>query len=261
MTEEITTKRLASDPMAGLETTTRVTRARTPRMRRQPTASHAAVSRRPIRSLLAVALLFGALSGAQGVESARGQERAPGQERSGFTTEERAMLERGQLVVRPHRATSREPWIGGVAFQAIDRQVPDVWRALSDLAAYRYMLPGTDRARDDGLDGGARLLYVHHAQMGVTAEYSLRLRLDSTTQRVEFELDRDRAHDIDDARGFVEIRTFQRTRTLVTWGVRAAIGMGALEPMVYGIVEPWILRVPTTMKQFLEGRARDRYRE
>lgn len=184
------------------------------------------------------------------------QERA-----SGFTREERARLDQGELVLRPHVADAREPWMGGTSFQVVDRPVADVWRALADLPSYRHMLPGTSLTRDDGLDRGARVLFVQQSQLGVSASYSLRLRHDAHAHRVSFELDRDRPHDVEDARGFLEIRSYQRTRTVLTWALRAVLGMGAMEPMVRGLVEPWLLRVPETAKHYLEGWGRDRYRE
>lgn len=188
--------------------------------------------------------------------AARAQER-----QGGFDAAERDRLVAGLLVTRPHVPDARDPWLGGVSFQVIDRSAEEVWRALLDLEAYASMLPGTEQTRDDGLEGGARVLFVRQSQMGIAAQYSLRLRHDRVQRRVEFETDRDRPHDIEDARGFLEIQPYRRTRTLVTWGIRAVLGMGAIEPMVRGLVEPWLLRVPTTMKQYLEGRARERYRE
>lgn len=188
------------------------------------------------------------------------QERATHPEHGAFTSDERAHLTRGELVSRPHRPGTADGWLGGVGFQVIDRPTAEVWRALEDLDAYQYMLPGTDLTRDEGPEGGARVLYVHQAQMGIEVSYCLRLHLDAVGRRVEFELDRDRPHDVEDARGFLELQSFHRTRTLVTWAVCATLGMGAVEPMIRGVVEPWLLRVPSTMKSYLEGQARDRYR-
>jgi carbon monoxide dehydrogenase subunit G len=220
------------------------------RMISAPRTSERAMHARMAAGLAALLISLAAF------EDARAQDR-----HGGFDAAERARLSQGQLVTRPHPPTQRDPWHGGVSFQVVDRPADEVWRALLDLDAYAHMLPGTDRTRDDGLEGGARLLYVRQSQMGVSAEYSLRLRHDGVTRRVEFELDRDRPHDVEDARGFAEIQPYQRTRTLVTWGVRVVLGMGAIEPMVRGLIEPWLLRVPTTMKEYLEGRGRDRYRE
>jgi hypothetical protein len=218
----------------------------------------AATSERAMHARVGAALatLAATLISLAALEGAGAQDR-----HGGFDVDERARLSAGQLVSRPHPPTQRDPWLGGVSFQVVDRPPDEVWRALLDLEAYAYMLPGTDRTRDDGLEGGARILYVRQSQMGISAQYSLRLRHDGVTRRVEFEMDRDRPHDVEDARGFVEIQPYRRARTLVTWGVRAVLGMGAIEPMVRGLVEPWLLRVPTTIKEYLEGRGRDRYRE
>ncbi len=204
-------------------------------------------------SLFAALIALG-LSLAAAVHDGHAQERV-----GAFTATERAALDRGELVRRPHVSNTREPWVGGTSFQVVDRPVAEVWRALNDLPAYRHMLPGTALTRDDGLDRGARILYIEQSQMGVMAAYSLRLRHDASARRVTFELDRDRPHDVEDARGFLEIRSYQRTRTVLTWALRAVLGMGAMESMVVGLIDPWLLRVPETTKQYLEGWGRTRY--
>lgn len=189
--------------------------------------------------------------------------RADAQTTGGFSVEERALLERGRLVSRPHRPSAREQWLGGVSFQVIERPPAEVWRALEDVPAYRHMLPGTELTRDDGLEDGARVVFVRQSSMGLTASYWLHMRCNRVTRSVSFELDTSRPHDVSEARGFLEIRAFpgQPRRTLVTWGVRTVLGGGALDGMFRDIVEPWLLRVPSTMKQYLEGPAANRYRE
>lgn len=208
------------------------------------------------RALLAVLwLLASALTVPTFAGKVTAQESA-----GGFTPDERRRIDGEQLVARAHRTTVAQGWIGGVAFQVVDRAPAEVWRALEDLGAYQHMLPGNPQTRDDGTEGNARILHVRQAQMGVDATYSLRVRHNTVTRRVEFELDRDRPHDISDARGFIEVRPYRR-RTLVTWAVRTVLGMGAVEPMIRGIIEPWILRVPSTIKAYLEGSGRSLYRE
>lgn len=178
----------------------------------------------------------------------------------GFSAEERRRLADGGLVTRPR--SPGEEWLGGVAFQVIERPVREVWRALEDVAAYRHMFPATELTRDDGIVDGARLVFVRQSRMGITASYWLRLRFDPEARAVHFEVDRSRPRDIADARGFVEIRPYsgQRSRTLVTWAVRTVLGAGFLDGFVRDLVEPWLLRVPTTMKRYLEGAGRERYR-
>lgn len=218
------------------------------------------MSLRPRTGARASSMLFVVL--ATSVVLAAAAHGGHAQERVGaFSASERAELDRGELVRRPHVSTTREPWVGGTSFQVVDRPVADVWRALSDLAAYRHMLPGTSLTRDDGLDRGARILYVEQSQMGVMASYSLRLHHDVSAHRVTFELDRNRPHDVEDARGFLELHSYRRTRTVLTWALRAVLGMGAMEPMVIGLIDPWLLRVPSTAKQYLEGWGHDRHRE
>lgn len=214
------------------------------------------------RSSPTVLVLAGVLTALLACELAA-EARADAQTTGGFTAEERALLERGRLVARPHRPTDREQWLGGVSFQVIERTPAEVWRALEDVPAYRHMLPGTELTRDDGLEDGARVVYVRQSSMGLTASYWLHMRCNRVTRTVSFELDTHRPHDVAEARGFLEIRSYpgQPRRTLVSWGVRTVLGAGPLDGMFRDIVEPWLLRVPATMKEYLEGRAASLYRE
>lgn len=224
-------------------------------MSREGHPSRPLVRSSSVRSCLPLASLALALAALVG-----GAPIASGEDTTGFSGHERSRLARGELIQRPRAEASTGNWLGGISYQIIDRPIDQVWSAVQDLDAYHAMLPGTEETQDRGVDGDARILYVRQAQMGISAQYSLRMRFDPPERRVEFELDPVRPHDIEDARGFVELHTYRRTRTLVVWAVRATIGMGVLDSMVAGLVEPWVLRVPATMKEYLEGRGRDRYR-
>jgi len=228
-------------------------------MKWRPAASDRSVH----RSLFSFVVLAGALALIASAEptvgaSAHAHAQAP---TGGFTADERALIEHGRLVSRPHPPSAREAWLGGVSFQVIERPPAEVWRALEDVPAYRHMLPGTDLARDDGVEGGARLVFIRQSSMGFTASYWLHMRSNSVTRSVSFELDVNRPHDVAEARGFLEVRSLpgHAGRTLVSWGVRTVLGGGALDGMLREIIEPWLLRVPSTIKQYLEGPAANRY--
>jgi len=214
------------------------------------------------RSRLSVIVLAGVLAVLATMGIATGAPARAQVATGAFTAEERTRLERGQLVSRPHVPSAREDWLGGVSFEVIERPPAEVWRALGDVPAYRHMLPGTDLARDDGLEGGARLVFIRQSSMGFTASYWLHMRANDVTRSVSFELDRNRPHDVAEARGFLEVQSYpgQPRRTLVSWGVRTVLGGGALEGMLRDIIEPWLLRVPSTIKSYLGGSPAGRYR-
>jgi carbon monoxide dehydrogenase subunit G len=184
-------------------------------------------------------------------------------QQGGFTPEERRALDQGRLVARPRPDTTGERWIGGVSFQVIERPPADVWRALQDVQAYHHMLPGLPSARLDAHEAGVSLVHFRHAAMGVEARYWVRMRWNQVTRAMSFELDPSRPHDIAAANGFLEVRGYPRRpdRTLITWGVRARLGVGVLEELFVRDIESWLLRVPSTVKRHLEGGARTMYTE
>ncbi|GAB4210379.1 MAG: hypothetical protein OHK0013_30990 [Sandaracinaceae bacterium] len=184
-------------------------------------------------------------------------------QQGGFTADERRALEQGRLVPRPQPDVTGERWIGGVSFQVIERPPSVVWRAVQDVSAYRHMLPGQPTARLDGHESGVSLVQFRHAAMGLEAGYWVRMRWNQVTRAMSFELDPSRPHDIVAAYGFLEVRVYPRSpdRTLLTWGVRVRLGVGVLEEVFASDIETWLLRVPSTVKAYLEGRAGTMYTE
>ena len=176
-------------------------------------------------------------------------------EGGGFSEAERASLAEGDLVSRPSVQTlDGAEWLGGTSFRVIDRPMSEVWTALGDVATYPYMLPATREARLEDEEPGARIVRVLQSSMGVEARYSLRLTTDASAHEIHFELDPRRPHDIEGARGFIEVRPFlgHPDQTLVTWAVRVRLP-GAIVTMFRESVQLWLMRVPSTLKEYLEG--------
>lgn len=175
-------------------------------------------------------------------------------EGGGFSVADRASLANGELIARPSVQTiAGAEWLGGTSFRVIDRPIAEVWAALGDVATYPYMLPATEEARLERVEPDARIVRVRQSSMGVEARYSLRLTTDSSSHEIHFELDRRRPHDIEGARGFIEVRPFpgDANRTLVTWAVRVRLP-DAIVTMFRDTVQVWLMRVPSTLKEYLE---------
>lgn len=176
-------------------------------------------------------------------------------EGGGFSEAERASLAEGDLVSRPSvQNLDGAEWLGGTSFRVIDRPMSEVWTALGDVATYPYMLPATREARLEDEEPGARIVRVLQSSMGVEARYSLRLTTDASTHEIHFELDTRRPHDIEGARGFIEVRPFpgHPGQTLVTWAVRVRLP-GTIVTLFRESVQLWLMRVPSTLKEYLEG--------
>lgn len=197
-------------------------------------------------ALIAFTMCVGSVVGRQQLARAEG---------GGFSEAERISLTDGELVSRPSVQTlDGEEWLGGTSFRVIDRPMAEVWTALGDVATYPHMLPATREARLEDQEPGARIVRVLQSSMGVEARYSLRLTTDASAHEIHFELDPRRPHDIEGARGFIEVRPFpgHPEQTLVTWAVRVRLP-GAIVTMFRESVQLWLMRVPSTLKEYLEG--------
>jgi carbon monoxide dehydrogenase subunit G len=184
------------------------------------------------------------------------------QDRSEFSTAERATLEEGRLVA--HRRMERRGDLihfGGTSFQTVDRPLSEVWRAVRSPSTYRDLLPQVESVSVVARGESDAVVRVEHAYGVIRAAYHLRLRFDERARDVTFDLDATRPNDVRSARGFLTLTEWPTdpNRTLVSWGILAAVDDG----FVGGIVRPqlhnWMLRVPTTMRSFLQGRGRTRF--
>jgi len=203
--------------------------------------------------LLALGLVVGAL----------GTPRVHGQD-GGFTTHERDALGRGELVTRPHRETQGDrTWIGGTSYQQVDRPRAEVWRGVRDVGRWHDMLPETAETRAERAEGDAQLVGVRHSYGPIDARYTLRVRFEESSQRATFEVEQGRPHDVRAAHGFLEVHGWpgDPTRSLLVWAVLADPGDNPLVSMVVGDIQYWSLRVPSTMRGFLQGAGATLYRD
>jgi hypothetical protein len=181
-----------------------------------------------------------------------------------FTAAERSRLDRGDLVVRP-RSETREGRIlvGGSSYQAIERPRADVWRAIHDVAGWRHMLPQTAETRLDSAHGSEELVFVRHAYGLIQASYTLRVSFAEHARRATFDVEQSRPHDVRSAHGFLEVRAYpsRPERCLLVWALLADPGDNPLVTVLVPEIQSWSLRVPTTMRGYLQGSGASLYRE
>lgn len=181
-----------------------------------------------------------------------------------FTSGERAALEHGELVARPQReAHADHDWIGGTSYARVQRSRREVWRAVHDVSAWHAMLPQTSDTHLDSAPGDEELVGVEHRYGLVTASYTLRVRFDEAAHRVSFEIASERPHDVQAAHGFLEVHAWpgDASSALIVWAVLADPGGNPLVSMLEDEVQHWLLRVPSTMRGYLEGAGATRYRD
>jgi hypothetical protein len=179
-----------------------------------------------------------------------------------LSSSDQARLARGELLTR-RTAERRGPFnlIGGTSWQVITAAPDLVWRALHDLDQFDEMLPGASEARETFRRGADRGVWVRHGRGALEASYHLRLNYIEASHVVMFQLDDRHPSALRAGWGFIKVQPYTRGRTLVSFGILADVGegliAGAMRPKVHG----WMLRVPRTMKQYLEGEGRERYAE
>lgn len=180
----------------------------------------------------------------------------------GFSPDERRRLDDGELIARPvARRRGSLRLIGGSSWQVVEQPADVTWRALCDSRSYRSMLPAAQEARVVAHRSGQRVVRVSHAVGFVSASYYLRMRYDHERHDVSFQLDERRQNDLRAAWGFISVAPFEGDpeRTLVSYGVMADVGGGVLGGIMRGQIHEWMLRVPTTIREYLHGSGRDRY--
>ncbi len=205
------------------------------------------LARRPTSALLAAAL--GLCAVALSVPRAQGQQ-------GEFTTRERDLLGRGELVARPRRETRGDhEWVGGSSYQRVTRPRAEVWRGVRDVGRWHDMLPETAETRAEQADGDAQFVGVRHSYGPIDARYTLRVEFDDEAQRATFEVEPGRPHDVRAAHGFLEVHGWpgDSDASLLVWAVLADPGDNPLVSMLVGDIQYWSLRVPSTMRDFLQG--------
>ncbi len=181
--------------------------------------------------------------------------------RTPLTEAERARLDRGAIVLR--RVQERRgplTLIGGTSYQVVDLPPQAVWRALHDDPEHiRRMLPQVHDARALRDDPELRVLHFEHRVGLVRASYAMRFQYDDTQKAVLFQLDESRPHSIRAGWGFLRVRRWAEGQTLVSFGAMVDVGEGLISGLVRPTLHEWILKIPWTLKRYVEGEGRDRY--
>lgn len=194
-----------------------------------------------------------------GLSAPPGEARAQNQSRP-FTATERAALDAGRLVVRPKtERRGSQILVGGTSWQIVSLPVDAVWRAIADVPRYVHMLPNCVEARVVATHGERRTLYVRHESGPISASYHLSARFDPDRRDLTFTLDPSRPHAIDAAWGFLTVRPVDERRSLVSFGAMVDLGSGLFGGVLRDSLHASVLRVPATLKRFVEGAGRRRY--
>lgn len=180
-----------------------------------------------------------------------------------LSSEERSALSRGQLVTRESTARrGRFQLMGGTSYQVIDAPLSHVWATLLDTSSYPHMLPQVTRARLVSKRDGHRVVYFEQGAGPLVVSNYVELKIDEGTHEIGFHLDRTRDNALEAAYGLYTLRKYGKGRTLLVYAVMADIGDGLLKSLVRDAVHEWMLKVPWTIRGYIERKLRkERTRE
>jgi ribosome-associated toxin RatA of RatAB toxin-antitoxin module len=180
-----------------------------------------------------------------------------------LSQEERASLDRGALVQRPmvERRGSLE-LMGGTSYQVIDAPLNVVWSALLDTAHYHRMMPRVLEARVVEDEANTRTVFMRQGAGPIERTYYMTVRMYPERGDITFSVDERRPHNLNAAWGFYTVRPYANgKKTLLAYGVMADLNVGGIGALIRGDVHDWLLKVPWTVKRFVEGSGRYIYKQ
>lgn len=177
-----------------------------------------------------------------------------------LSEDEIARLSRGDTVARSQTIEQGGGrYIGGVTYTIVDAPPRDIVALLSNVDAYRHVLPRTKGARLVGRNDGE--LFVELRQGNALAEATYTIRVRASDREVRFWLDPTKPHGIDDAWGFFRIEPIapgpRGPRSLVTYGVLVDVGAGIVRDLFEEKVRGLALSVPREVQRYLAERPRN----
>lgn len=172
--------------------------------------------------------------------------------RTPFTDEERRALLAGELVRRDlSRRDGDFQLYGGASWQRVRAPIECVWALATDPDSLTDLIPSLDEARVLEEHDRARIVYMHHSfGIGDTA-YHVRMELDDAAHTLRFRLDRSRAHQIREGRGYLTLTPY-RGDTIVEWGMLVDPGGGLVGQIFGPMLDEWLLLPPRCVRDALE---------
>ena len=189
--------------------------------------------------MLAVCLLAPSSSSASGDE---------------LTLEDKKLLATGELVMKPkNEQRGAYKLFGGQSWQIIDAPVKEVWGALRDLSGYKNFIPLATESDVTHKAGKEADLAMRQQWGPIDVRYVLQTTTQNDRGAVVFRVDHSQDHDIRAGWGFIRVRAYKETQSLVSFGALVDIGDGVFVSIVRPAVRRDLLRIPYFLKNHLEG--------
>jgi len=177
-----------------------------------------------------------------------------------LSDQERTRLAQGELVSRHTEERRGQLFLmGGQSWQVVDLPPDAVWRAIRDVDRYDHLVPGVERSRVAERHTDSSTVFMEHRHGMVEARYYLNVRFSDAQRIAMFQLDTSRPHDVNAGWGFFRVQPYGRDRSLLSYGIQMDLGTGIVIGTLRPILQEWLLKVPETVKEFVEGSGRRYY--
>jgi ribosome-associated toxin RatA of RatAB toxin-antitoxin module len=177
-----------------------------------------------------------------------------------LTDEDKKLLMAGELVTKEkNEQRGSLKLIGGQSWQIVDVPIDVAWRAVSDLPNYKRFIPLATESEVKHQAGNEADLAMRQQWGPIDVRYVFQTTLDPDRRSVVFRVDHSQEHDIRAGWGFIRVRSYKKSQTLVSFGALVDIGDGVFVSIIRPAVRKDLLRIPSKFKQYVEGEGRGLY--
>ncbi len=177
-----------------------------------------------------------------------------------LTDEDKKLLMAGELVTKEkNEQRGSLKLIGGQSWQIVNVPIDVAWRAVSDLPNYKRFIPLATESEVKHQAGNEADLAMRQQWGPIDVRYVFQTTLDPDRRSVVFRVDHSQEHDIRAGWGFIRVRSYKKSQTLVSFGALVDIGDGVFVSIIRPAVRKDLLRIPSKFKQYVEGEGRGLY--
>lgn len=171
-----------------------------------------------------------------------------------LTVDDKMLLSKGELVTKEkNEQRGAYKLFGGQSWQIIDVPVDVAWAALTDLSGYKNFIPLATESVIKHEAGKEADLAMRQQWGPIDIRYVLQTTVQNERGAVVFRVDHSQDHDIRAGWGFIRVRAYKGSKTLVSFGALVDIGDGMFVSIVRPAVRRDLLRIPYFLKNHLEG--------
>jgi carbon monoxide dehydrogenase subunit G len=177
-----------------------------------------------------------------------------------WTDEERQLIRYGRLVQRQRsHLVGGIRHYGGTSWQRINAPPKAVWQALRDIPRYPKLLPNVREARLVQEQEHRRVVHVRHGPRLFTIQYKLHMDFHEATQEIRFRVDHRRNRSQRGGHGKITVVPYVRNQAVIQFQVMADVGQGWIARILRPRLQEGLLRVPQSIKRYIEGDGRAFY--